>query len=312
MLFFDFKKYFLVIAYFILILASDNLYSKEVKIIIKIENEIITNIDIENEYKYLIIFNKSLQEINKEKVYKFAKESLVKEKIKKIEIMKYHELNKKNEMIDVMIKNLYLNIGINSKDEFKKYLETLDLDFDKVYKKIEIEAVWNQMIYSKYRDKVIINQEKLKKKIRENSEESEVFLLSELIYDFKNQEEIREKYQKISMDIQSIGFKEAVIKYSNADSKNNFGLIGWVNKNTLSKIIKEKLVNLNIGEITEPILIPAGALILKIDDKKLEKLDFNLDNELKKIIQYETNTQLNNYSVLYYNKVKNKLTVNEF
>ena len=312
MLFFDFKKYFLVIVYFILILTSDNLYSKEVKIIIKIENEIITNIDIENEFKYLITFNKSLQEMDKEKVYKFAKDSLVKEKIKKIEIVKYHELNKKNEMIDVMINNLYQNIGINSKDEFKKYLETLDLDFDKVYKKIEIEAVWNQMIYSKYRDKVIINQEKLKKRIKENPKENEVLLLSELIYDFKDQEEIREKYQKISMDIQSIGFKEAVIKYSNADSKNNFGLIGWVNKNTLSKIIKEKIENLNIGEITDPILVPAGALILKIDDKKLEKLDINLEEELKKIIQYETNKQLNNYSVLYYNKVKNKLTVNEF
>ncbi len=312
MLFFDFKKYFLVIVFFILILTSDNLYSKEVKIIIKIENEIITNIDIENEFKYLIIFNKSLQEMDKEKVYKFAKDSLVKEKIKKIEIVKYHELNKKNEMIDVMINNLYQNIGINSKDEFKKYLETLDLNFDKVYKKIEIEAVWNQMIYSKYRDKVIINQEKLKKRIKENPKENEVLLLSELIYDFKDQEEIKEKYQKISMDIQSIGFKEAVIKYSNADSKNNFGLIGWVNKNTLSKIIKEKIENLNIGEITDPILVPAGALILKIDDKKLEKLDINLEEELKKIIQYETNKQLNNYSVLYYNKVKNKLTVNEF
>ncbi|MBD1135116.1 peptidylprolyl isomerase [Pelagibacterales bacterium SAG-MED47] len=312
MIFFDFKKYFLVIVYFILILTSDNLYSKEVKIVTKIENEIITNIDIENEYKYLITFNKSLQEMNREKVYKFAKESLIKEKIKKIEIVKYHELNKKNEMIDVMIKNLYQNIGINSKDEFKKYLKTLDLDFDKIYKKIEIEGVWNQMIYSKYRNKVIINQEKIKKKIRENPKKNEVFLLSELIYDFKNQEEIKEKYQKILMDIQSIGFKEAVIKYSNADSKNNFGLIGWVNKNTLSKIIKEKLDNLDIGEITDPILVPAGALILKIDDKKLEKLDTNLDEELKKIIQYETNTQLNNYSVLYYNKVKNNLTVNEF
>lgn len=289
-----------------------NLGSSEVKIIAKIENEIITNVDIENEYIYLISLNTNLQNIEKKKVLKFAKESLIKEKIKQINLLQYVELNKKNEMIDVMIKNIYQNIGINSESEFKNYLRNLNLDFNEVYKKIEIEALWNQMIFSKYRKKIIINKEKLKKKIEDNPKKIETFLLSEIIFDFKSQSEIKKKYLEILKSVESIGFKETVINYSIADSKNKFGSIGWVNKNALSNTIKDSLKGLNIGEITEPIIIPSGALIIKIDNKKLKELNTNLDEELKKIIQFETNRQLNNYSTLYYNKIKNKLSINEY
>ena len=273
---------------------------------------IITNIDVENEYNYLIGLNKSLAEVDKDKIFDYAKESLIKEKIKKIEILKYYELNNRNEMIDVMIENLFLNLGLNTQEEFKNYLKKINLSFDEVYKKIEIEAVWNQMIYSKYYNKVRINKEKLRKEIKNNPKKGDVYLLSELIYTFKNQNDFKNKYLKILESINSIGFKETVINYSISDSKNNFGSLGQINKKTLSSSIRDKLEKLNIGEVTEPIIIPAGALIIKIDDKKIQNINVNLEEELKKNIQFETNSQLNSYSVLHFNKVKNNLSINEY
>ena len=303
-------KIFLLIS--VVISLSINVQSKEIKIITKIENEIITNIDVENEYDYLVALNKTLQEVDRESIFKFAKESLIKEKIKKYEILKYFELNQKNEMIDVMIQNIYQNLELNSQVDFENYLKNLDINFDDVYKKIEIEAVWNQMIYSKYRNKVIVNEEKIKQKLLTTPKKVELFLLSELIYDFKNQDEIETKYLEILESIKSIGFKESVINFSKADSRNNFGSLGWINKNALSTKIKLKLESMNVGEITDPIITPSGALILKVDNKKQEELNIDLDEEIKKIVQFETNTQLNNYSTLLFNKVKNNLSINEY
>lgn len=306
------QKYLLFILLIISIFYSFGLKSNEIKIITKIENEIITNIDVKNEYNYLVALNKDLQGIDKKKVLNFARESLIKEKIKKIEILKYFELDNKNEMIDVMIEKIYRDIGIDSKNEFENYLQSVNLNFDNIYKKIEIEAVWNQLIYSKYKDKVIINENEIRNKIKNNPIKTQVFLLSELIYEFKNQNDLIKKNAEILNSIRSKGFKETVINYSIAESKDKFGSIGWVNKNALSKNIKDKLEKLNIGETTQPVIIPAGALILKIDDIKIEQINTNIDDELKKIIQYETNTQLNNYSTLYFNKIKNNLIINEY
>ena len=312
MVIFNNQKFLLSILLIISLFLSFEIKSNEVKIITKIENMIITNIDVENEYNYLIGLNKSLAEVDKDKIFDYAKESLIKEKIKKIEILKYYELNNRNEMIDVMIENLFLNLGLNTQEEFKNYLKKINLSFDEVYKKIEIEAVWNQMIYSKYYNKVRINKEKLRKEIKNNPKKGDVYLLSELIYTFKNQNDFKNKYLKILESINSIGFKETVINYSISDSKNNFGSLGWINKKTLSSSIRDKLEKLNIGEVTEPIIIPAGALIIKIDDKKIQNINVNLEEELKKNIQFETNSQLNSYSVLHFNKVKNNLSINEY
>ncbi len=286
--------------------------SKEINIILKIENEIITNVDIESEYNYLTSLNKQFQNIEKKKIFEFAKESLTKEIIKKIEVSKYYELNQENEMINIMIEKIYQNLEISSEEEFKNYLEIRGLSFDEVYKKIEIEAVWNQMIYTKYKDRLILDKEKIKRDVENNSQTYEVFLLRELIYDVKNSNEIQSKYKKIIESINNIGFNETVINYSIADSKNNFGSLGWINKNALSNKIRKEIEILEIGEISKPIKIPAGILILKIEEKKIEKKKFDLETEINNAIQFETNTQLNNYSTLYFNKIKNNLKINEY
>ena len=296
----------------IIYLLISNVYSSEIKITVKINDEIITNADIEKEYKYLISLNTSLQDIDKNEVLSFAKQSIIKEKIKKIELQKIYELNQKNQMIDVMIEGIYQNLNLVSKNEFLNYLEKYNLDFDEIYKKIEIESLWNQMIFEKYQNKVIIDEESLKEEILKNPKQMESYYLYELVYDYKSRDEIINKYKEIMESIELIGFKETVLKFSISQSKTNFGLLGWINKNALSNQIKKEIENLPKGKITNPIIIPSGVLLLKLEDKKIENLDINIDEALREIIKFETNNQLNNYSVIHFNKVKSKLFINEY
>ena len=297
-------KYYLFIQFILLTILLSTLKANEVKIISKIGNEIITNVDVKNEYNYLVTLNKSLKEIDKNEVISFAQNSLLKEKIKKNEIVKFYELNQKNETVDLMIEGIYKNLGLESKNGFKKYLENNNLKFDDVYKKIEIEAVWNQMIYQKFKDKIFIDEKKLKKKILDNENEIESLLLAEIVLNLENKKEIDKKYNELIENINTFGFKESVLKFSISNSKSNSGKIGWVNKNNLSKKIQLALNEIKIGEITKPILISSGLLVLKLEDKKFEKKNNDLNKELQKLIDFEMNRQLNSFSTIYFNKIK--------
>ena len=154
----------IVLNFLFIVFFCSALKTNEVKILLKINQEIATNIDVENEYNYLTSLNPSLKNIDKSQVLSFAKNSLTKEMVKKFEILKYYQLDKKNETVDIMIEKIYKNLGIDSEVQFQKYLSENNLNFNDVYKKIEIEAVWNQMIYSKFKNKISIDENQIKKK----------------------------------------------------------------------------------------------------------------------------------------------------
>ena len=296
---------------FFLLLFS-NLKANEVKILFKINEKIATNIDVENEFNYLTSLNPKLKDIDESQVLEFAKNSLIKEIVKKFEISKYYELNKKNESVDIMIEKIYRNLGINSEEQFKKFLNENNLDFNEVYQKIEIEAVWNQMIYNRFKDKISIDENQIKEKILRNPKKIEKLLISEIIIGFKNKSEVQNIYSQIIKSIDDIGFEETVIKFSISNSKNKSGSLGWINKNSLSKNIIEELNDIDVGEITKPILVSSGMMILKLNDKKLVQQDINIDQEINKMIDYEMNKQLNNLSTIHYNKIKANLIINEY
>ena len=215
--------------------------AQDVKIVAKIENNIITNIDVDKEFNYLVTLNTSLKNIDKTKVFEFAKNSLIKENIKKIEIMKFYELGNKNETVDKLIENIYRKLNFTSIDLFKDYLEINNLKFNDVYKKLEIEAVWNEMIYQLFKEKIYVNEEELKSKILKNKKKMESFLLSEIVINIKNKNEIDLKYNELVNHISKFGFNESVLKFSESNTKNNSGLLGWVNNNSLSKKIQNEI-----------------------------------------------------------------------
>ena len=301
------KKVFLLI---LLIFFKITLVEAKEKIFILaiINNEPITNIDVINEAKYLAALNPKIQELDKKKMLSIAKESLIKEKIKKNELSKFFTLGEKNNFLDDVIKNFYKRLKFNNLKEFESYLKSFDLSLNLITKKIEIETKWNELVFLKYNNQVEIDLEKLKKQIASKNssvQEKELYFLYEILFSAENKSKYELAYKKIVKSINEIGFKSTANLYSISDSAKFGGELGWINKQNLNKKIIEKIINLQIGKISEPIPIPGGYMILKIKDKKKEKIEKkNTEEELNKLIQREKNKKLNEFSLIYFNKVK--------
>jgi len=307
------KKLFFIIIIIFSFSNLDKLKSNEVKIITKIGNQIITNIDIENEYKYLVSLNNEYQKLEKNKIFNFAKASLIREKIKEIELKKYFELGVQDIFLNDKIGELYQSLGFSSLEEFQFYLDKFDLTIDVIARKIEIELKWNKLIFDKYKSQVIINKDVFRKKIIEESEDRYLYNISELIisYESENENENKKKLSDVLNSIDDIGFDKTVLIFSNSESRKNSGNLGWINELSLSKTILNKLKDINITEITEPIKLQNGILLLKLNDKKKANMSLDIDEELRKLIRFETNKQLNVFSKIYFEKIRNKLNVNE-
>jgi len=300
------KKKILILLFF---LALNQAQSIETKIIHNIQNEIITNIDIKNEFKYLIALNNSLKELDKEKILSISNESIIREKIKKIEILKnFKEIKINEKYSSILIKNIYSRINLKSLNEFEQYLKDYGLTINNIKTKSTIDALWNELIMQKYGAKININKKKIEEEILKNSKvQTKEYQLSEIIFEVTNKEEIDKKYNEVVKSIDKEGFKNSAAIYSFSESAKIGGDIGWINENSLNNNIKKNIKDLKNGQITKPIILSNGVLILKLEDTKTSETTINVKDELKKAINYERNRQLNQYSKIYYNKIKKNL-----
>ena len=300
------KIFFLIV---LTILTFNKVNSIESKIIHKIQNEIITNIDIKNQFKYLVALNNSLKELDKDNILSISNESIIREKIKKIEISKnFKEMSLGEEYLDFQIKKTYSRLNLNSTNEFQLYLKDYNLVLEDIIKKITIDTLWNELIIKKYANQIVIDEEKIQKELSKNTNiQSREYFLAEIVSDIKNKEEINIKYKKIIKSINEIGFENSASIYSFSDTAKAGGDIGWINENSLNNEIKKKIKNLKIGEVSKPITLANGILILQIKDTKTTEIKIDMKAELKKAINYERNRQLSQFSKIYYNKVKKNL-----
>ena len=139
-----------------------------ISIIFKINDKIITNRDIQNEELYLSALNEQFQNLTKEKKYEIAKGSILKEEIKKNEILKYYVLDQKDPLLEKVIQNFVIRLKLKDRDGFKAHLSNYNVGIETVIKKIEIETIWNSLIYKKYQGLVKIDKQKLIKKIKKH------------------------------------------------------------------------------------------------------------------------------------------------
>jgi peptidyl-prolyl cis-trans isomerase SurA len=306
------KKKFLLFFGLIFFIFNSNSISLENKILVKIENQIITSIDVNNEYKYLVALNPSLKNSKKDDILKLSKRSILQEKIKKIEIEKnFNNPQIPQEFLEQILKNVYSKIGFTNLNDFKEYLISNNIDFENVRNKLEIEALWNELILIKFSSKVKVNEKVLRERIKDNNQYLKSYLLSEISFEVSNLKELDKKFQEISKIINDKGFDYAALRYSVSPSSNLGGKLDWINENSLNKNIIEAIKNLNINDFTKPINIPGGFLILQVNDVKNTKIELDIDKELKKLENYEKNNQLNQYSKIYFNKVKKDLEISE-
>ena len=311
-MYFSKKLNILLFVLFFIFLNFKNLIAFENKILFKVDNEIITSIDIYEEIQFLKTFNPELENLKEKELFEISKNSILRDKIKKIEIMNFvKELKVDDKFLVQLIKNKYSKVGINSLDNFENYLKINNLNNKNFKEKLYIEIIWNDLIFQKFKNKVVIDKEKIKNEILQNpqKESQSELLLSEIVFDANSKIDFQNKYEKILLDIESLGFKKTAIIHSNSDTATNGGLIGWVKIDNLNQNIKEIISKLRQGQFSKPIRTSSGFIIIKIEDKKEYVSKFDLNEKVQEVIKFKTNEQLDQFSSMYFNKLKKDLIV---
>ncbi len=305
-----FKTFFFIFS--TIILNTQNSIGLENKILFKVDNEIITTIDIYEEIKFLTTFYPEMKSLNNEELFEISKNSILKDKIKKKEIMNFvKELKIDDKFLLNLIKSKYSRLGVNSLEDFKDYLKNNNLNDKKIKDKLIVEVMWNDLIYQKFKKKVVIDKEKIKNEIllSPKKEIQREFLLSEIFFNASNKKDFNDKYKKILLDIENLGFKKTALIHSVSDTSSNGGLIGWVKEDNLNKSIKKIVSELKLGQLSKPIRTSSGFIIIRIEDEKENASKFNLEDKVKEIIKFKTNYQLNQFSSMYLNKLKKDLII---
>ena len=303
------KKINLIFAIFFFINFQLSSHSVENKIVYKINNEIITSYDITREFKYLALVNPKVIDLEKKEIFEISKNSIIREKIKKIEILKHiKEIKINEEFMKNLLEQNFNKLGVKNKNELESKINKIGFNINEFQEKLSVEALWNQLIYEKYISKVKIDKVKLEEEIILKKKQS-VFNLSEIVFTVENKKNYSDKLKMIYDEIEKKGFENAALIYSVSETKNLGGDLGWIEENSINQNLSKKVRNLKIGEFTQPIVIPGGFLILKLNNIKEQTVSINVKDELNKLIKLKTNQQLNQFSNIYFNKIKKNIKI---
>ena len=297
--------------FFFSLIIKFSLLANENKILLKVNNELITTIDVSNEINYLKSINKSFDNLETQKIIEIARNSLIKDKIKKITllpIVKEFEIND-DDFKRILISN-YSNIGLTNLNEIFEHLKKYNVNTNLIRDKMTVNAIWSQFIYDKFAKNIRIDRDQLKQDIQKNENQTE-YLLSEIVFELEDKQTIINKFNIIENGIQINGFENTALIYSISKTSTLGGNIGWVSENTIDRKILNEIKKININEITKPLVIPGGYLVLRLNEKRITKRNVDIEDELKKIIETKTNKQLNQFSNIFLNKIKKDIVINE-
>ena len=306
----NFKKSLLIILY-VLALYPSQIFALENKILFKINNETVTTIDIFNEIKYLTLINEEFKNFKQDEIFEIAKDSLIREKIKEIELKKFFkkiELNEK--FIEKFTIDYFSKFNINSYYDLEKLLIENKLKIEDIKKKITIQLMWNEIITKKYSQNIKIDKKLIRDEISKKKTQNE-FLISEIVFNVNNKNELNKKFKNIKDEIEQNSFSKAAIVHSISSSAINGGEIGWIKESSLSNKIKNEIKKIQVSEITKPIKIPGGFIILKIENMREIQMELDVNEEAEKIVKRKTNEQLNQFSNIYFNKIKKNVRIDE-
>jgi len=296
----------LYIFFFTISIFITNINKADISIVSRVNDDIITNFEVEKEIKYLKILNSSINSLNNSQLFELAKNSLIREKIKKSEVSKLFDLNKKNNTVDEFLKNFYSKIGINNENELILLLkDNRTYSINELKDKLNIELLWNNLILQKYSNQIVIDNEKIKKKIINFEGELEKeYLLSEILFEKKRDTNLQEQIDKIELSIKEIGFNNTANIFSISDSSKFGGKLGWIKQKSLAKNILLEVDKIEVGDHTKVINLGNNFLILKKENSRINEIKINKDEEFQKLRDIEINKQLNQFSKIYFNKTK--------
>lgn len=297
--------------FFFLLLTTQSF--SNVNIAIKINNEILTNYDILKKSAYLKILNPNLNNLDESQIYELAKNSLINEVIKKNEIKKKFNINAENSMISEIFFNLIERLNVQDEKIFEKLLEEKkSYSVKEIKDKLKIELFWNDLIFANYKKQISVDENKLLKKIDAQINLIKYrYFLSEIVFTKNREQKLEDLISQINESIIQNGFNNTANIFSISESSKFGGKIGWIDEDSLSSAISSKLKELEIGQFTDIFKIDNNYIVLKIEDKKLKENNLDREEELKKLIRFERNRQLNQFSNIYFRKVKMNYELNE-
>ena len=306
---------YLIYTIFLIFFFLNTSDAVDIQIKYKINNEIITNQDIVNEINYLIAMNKNLKDLSREQVKSFAINSVIQEKIKLIELRKSFDLeNLSDNANELILRNIFLRTNKQNKNDLEDYMSGFDIKFEEIEMKFKIELLWNKLIYDRFFEKVFINRDELKNKINinlKNKKNIYEYNIREILFEISEKEDLNSKITKIKDTIKSTNFGTAATIYSISNTSDKEGEIGWVKETQLSREILKKIKTLKINEFTEPFIVGNGYLILELKNIRKIEEKIDVDKELEMLVEKETDRQLNQYSTIYFNKIKKNVLINE-
>ena len=301
-----FKKYiFFLLSLIVIDLSFFPAKAIKNKIIVKIDNNIITDYELKNKLKTsLILSNQEINQINIDKNKRRALLYLIDLKLKTNELSKYNvEVDKLN------VHNQLLALSENNIIEFEKKFQKFGINFESFIEELKIETAWKQLMYKIYKEKVKINQEELEKQVLnyiKNSSNITELKISEIEINLDENFNYESEVTFINKEIQKNGFGETALKFSSSPSSKNFGNIGWVNEESLSPQISKILRNMKVGDISPPIKNINTLLFLQLTDKKITKAEnINIQELKKRMSEQKKNELFNLYSRSHLSKLKN-------
>ena len=299
-------KKFLFVFLISILFNFQNIFAKvENNIVLKVENEIITNFEIKNKIiATLILANQEINQSNINKLKKQALDFLIKQKLKKIELSKYNlKVNQQK------ITNYLNSISSNNINSLKEKFLTSGIDFQLFYEELEIDFLWQKYIYQVYSNKIEIDEKNINQELENllrNQTDVEQLRISEIEIYLNNDLTDQKKIMNIKEQINKHGFEATAVKYSISSTASNKGELGWLNAKSLNKKIFNLVSKIEVGEVTEPIISSNSALFLKLNEKKISKVNnLNIDELKVNLINRKKNEMFNLYSRSLLSKLKN-------
>ncbi len=228
-------------------------------------------------------------------------------KIKELELKKFINFNNIN--ISTTVDNFILTTNLGNKEILIKNLEEVNLNYSYFEKNFLIDNLWRDFILNKFKSKVTIDKENIRKKIKSSKKEVKEYNLSEILFKVNTNKSLEQLTKEIFSEIDKSGFKAATSLYSISDSKNFGGKLGWIKSTQISEEILSEIKKTEI--LTRPIKTSNGYLILKINETRTTTEKINVEEEFNRLVNLETQKELNRFGYIYFNKLKKKVFISE-
>ena len=274
-------------------------------------NKAVTQSDIINEMKIILILNKqSYSDSKKEQLHKSAVNSIITRLIKKIEIERHDFLDFNTEDVQHELIRLATSMEVDL-ETLKNICASNDLDFSLIRDQVVVELFWNTLIFELYKGNLSINPEEIEEELKTIQDEKKLdeYLISEILIKPVEKDELESKIQEIKNKIKNEGFENIAKNLSISESAPKGGELGWVNENEIAENIKSTIKRTPVGNLSKAIILPEGILIFKIRDKRKVEKNITIEERKNQLVNAKKTKILNLHSLSHYDKLKRSTSI---